>query len=551
MRSLLAVGFLAATLFASAASQVPPAYIEPGYHLSYQLSWKNDSLNLTGLWGVDDVYAGLDLNKNGKKEILFITDPSNSASPVDPAFFTIYLYENDGNDRYKQIWHATIPVACNSLPALGWSDFDNDGNMEIIAAIPAKPDPSVSQLPRLFFYEYDSTTHTFPTTPTVAWDMGLGPTVDFRPTVLVSGDFDGDGKNEIAYLNRDPGTRKLTIIQLIGDELGGFSSFNVEYVDSSTSLQGGGNYDLKVVDWDGDGKKELWAITWNLLRLSVYEANGPDTYVYKAGLINVTPGNDNGSLNSLYFGDFDNDGHMEAFMAGTGGQVFFLKQDVTDVSQLTEALFHEVYNTGGEELRGGAGGDPNRNGKVDYFFSNNADAVYHIEYKGAGPMTDASSYTATTFLRDSLPPTRYYYLSVPSGDMDGDNKLEVVVGSLEQNAGEGMFMVIESDVATGIYRDPLTVANKYSLEQNYPNPFNPSTTISFSIPTLETVSLTIYNDQGQEIRRMMENKGLGGARYTVTWDGKDAHGNVVPSGAYFYTLKAKDFTQTRKMMLVR
>jgi hypothetical protein len=238
-------------------------------------------------------------------------------------------------------------------------------------------------------------------------------------------------------------------------------------------------------------------------------------------------------------------------MAGTGGQVFFLQQDVTDVGQLTEALFHEIYNTNGEELRGGGGGDPNRNGKVDYFFTNNADAVYHLEYKGAGPMTDASSYNATTFLRDSLPPTRYYYLSVPSGDMDGDNKLEVVVGSLEQSAGEGMFMVIESDVATGIYRDPLTVAKEYVLEQNYPNPFNPTTKISFSIPVQQSVTLTIFDDQGREVKRVLENKGLGGARYTVDWDGRNAHGEVVPSGAYFYTLKAKDFTQTRKMMLVR
>jgi hypothetical protein len=551
MRSLLAAGFLAAALFTTAAAQVTPTYIEPGYHLSYQLTWDNDSLNLSGIRGVDDIYAGLDLNKNGKKEILFVDDPSNCAISVDPALFTIYLYENDGNDSYKQIWRATIPTPCNSFPALGWSDFDNDGNMEIIAALPAQVDASAPVLPRLYFFEYDSAAHTFPSTPTLTWNMGLAPTIDFRPSALTSGDFDGDGLNEIAFINRAPGTRKLTVIQLIGDDLGGFSSVNVEFVDSSASLQGGGNYDLKVVDFDGDGKKEIWAITWNLLQLSVYEAQGPDTYTYKKGLINLTPGADNGSLNALHFGDFDNDGHMEAFMAGTEDQIFFLKEDVADVGDLTPALFHTIGGGNGDQFRGAGVGDPDRDGKVDFFFTDNASRVYHMEYKGSGAMTDPASYDNSLFIEDTFAPTRYYYLSVPPEDMDGDNKREVVVGSLEQSNVDAMFVVIESDVSSGIFRDSLTVPNGYSLEQNYPNPFNPSTAISFIIPATQTVTLIVYDLQGQEVRRILDNKGLGAARYTVIWDGKDAHGLGVPSGAYFYTLKARDFSQTRKMMLVR
>ena len=475
---------------------------------------------MSGIWGVDDIYAGLDLNKNGKKEILFIDDPTNCAISVGSAIYTIYLYENDGNDSYKQIWRATIPTPCMSLPALGWSDFDNDGNMEIIAALPAKVDPAASQLPRLYFFEYDTITHTFPSTPTLSWDMGLGPTFDFRTAVLASGDFDGDGKNEIAYLNREPGTRILRIIQLIGDELGGFSSINVEFADSSASLQGGGNYDLKVVDFDGDGKKELWAITWNFLQLSVYEAEGPDTYVYKKGLVNITPNGDNGSLNALHFGDFDHDGHMEAFMAGTEDQIFFLKQDVADVGDLTEALFNVIGGGYGGQFRGAGVGDPDRDGKVDFFFTDNVNRVYHMEYKGLGAMTDPASYDNSVFIEDTVAPTRYYYLSVPLEDMDGDNKLEVVVGSLEQSNIDAMFVVIESDASSGVYRDALAVPNGYVLEQNYPNPFNPTTAISFTLPTMQTVSLTIYDVQGREVRRVLDNKGLGGARYTVYWDGK-------------------------------
>jgi len=90
----------------------------------------------------------------------------------------------------------------------------------------------------------------------------------------------------------------------------------------------------------------------------------------------------------------------------------------------------------------------------------------------------------------------------------------------------------------------------YRLAQNYPNPFNPETNISFDLPEQNAVKLWVYNTAGQRIRTLMDGGRLAGA-YTVAWDGKDDLGRDVSTGVYFYRLKAGDFLETRKMLLVR
>lgn len=90
----------------------------------------------------------------------------------------------------------------------------------------------------------------------------------------------------------------------------------------------------------------------------------------------------------------------------------------------------------------------------------------------------------------------------------------------------------------------------YKLSPNYPNPFNPSTAIGYEIPEAGRVTLTIYNVLGQEVRSLVDVHQEAGS-HTVMWDSKDNGGHYLNSGVYFYTLKAGDFTQTRKMVLMR
>jgi hypothetical protein len=94
------------------------------------------------------------------------------------------------------------------------------------------------------------------------------------------------------------------------------------------------------------------------------------------------------------------------------------------------------------------------------------------------------------------------------------------------------------------------VPTSYALNQNYPNPFNPSTEISFDLPQASKVDLSIYNVLGQHVRNLVEDQ-MEAGQHTVTWDGRDNNGNTAASGIYFYRIKANEFTDIRKMTLLK
>jgi hypothetical protein len=94
------------------------------------------------------------------------------------------------------------------------------------------------------------------------------------------------------------------------------------------------------------------------------------------------------------------------------------------------------------------------------------------------------------------------------------------------------------------------VPAEFLLSFNYPNPFNPKTRISYFIPKTSHVRLEIFNLLGQRIRILVDEYQPVGKR-TVIWDGRDGKGQELASGVYLYRLQAGDFSQTKKMGLIR
>ena len=97
---------------------------------------------------------------------------------------------------------------------------------------------------------------------------------------------------------------------------------------------------------------------------------------------------------------------------------------------------------------------------------------------------------------------------------------------------------------------PPQVPEDYFLGQNYPNPFNPRTQISYELPVGSHVTLTVYNILGQKVTTLVD-KEMSDGRYVADWDGASDSGRLVSSGVYLYKLEAGDFTQTKKMMLLK
>jgi hypothetical protein len=86
---------------------------------------------------------------------------------------------------------------------------------------------------------------------------------------------------------------------------------------------------------------------------------------------------------------------------------------------------------------------------------------------------------------------------------------------------------------------------QFFLSQNYPNPFNPTTVISYQLPVISLVTLKIYDILGREVKMLVAEKQNAGY-HSVTFDAKN-----LPSGIYFYSIAAGQFTQIKKMMLIK
>jgi hypothetical protein len=120
-------------------------------------------------------------------------------------------------------------------------------------------------------------------------------------------------------------------------------------------------------------------------------------------------------------------------------------------------------------------------------------------------------------------------------DLGGNNRIDPILLANYLNIS-----------TTGIEDRP--TSNKpqtFTLEQNYPNPFNPLTKIKYEIPAEVSVTIKIYNIIGKEIAVLVNGTQKPG-KYEVEWDGAN-----YASGVYFYSIKAGNFKQTKKMILVK
>ena len=87
--------------------------------------------------------------------------------------------------------------------------------------------------------------------------------------------------------------------------------------------------------------------------------------------------------------------------------------------------------------------------------------------------------------------------------------------------------------------------NFSSISQNYPNPFNPITKISYQLKTSSQVTLKIYDLLGRDVETLI-NKEMAAGYHDVTFDASS-----FPSGVYIYKLTTGNFTETKKMILVK
>ena len=173
--------------------------------------------------------------------------------------------------------------------------------------------------------------------------------------------------------------------------------------------------------------------------------------------------------------------------------------------------------------------------------------LYKLAY--AAPLTQTlrgvNQYTVTDFNNEGK--TVILGNAGGLGITDGD----IIVATTTDSVGNtSEFSSLDTVVVTDI---SLTISNLpevYALYQNYPNPFNPVSKIKYDIPELSFVTIKVYDVLGSEIITLVnEEKPIGS--YEVEFNSHSGSVRNLTSGIYFYRLRANEFTQVKKMILLK
>jgi hypothetical protein len=194
--------------------------------------------------------------------------------------------------------------------------------------------------------------------------------------------------------------------------------------------------------------------------------------------------------------------------------------EVTDNVPVELSSFSAFALKNGVKLEWVTASELNNNGfEIERSLNTQADFITIGFVEGNGTTTDINNYSYTDRL-----------------ELTGIHKIYYRLKQIDYDGTASYSNVVNVDV---------NIPNGFVLNQNYPNPFNPSTKISYSIKTDAFVTIKVYDFLGNEVNTLVnQTKPLG--NYELTFDASN-----LPSGTYFYTLRAGDFVATKKMLLIK
>ena len=376
------------------------------------------------------------------------------------------------------------------------ADVNGDGYSDIVVG------SSRNSKEAIYIYKGS---RTFETTP---WKSFQGAE-DEAMVIANAGDFNGDGYQDILVGSPDEkvnGNNYMGRVYLYlgGAEMNGDcdACFNGHFANEEFGAAVAG-----LGDVNGDGFDDI------IVGTEYNGSSGPDTaYVY------------------VYFGGSEIDTTADIIFREAAGYAVNYGTSVAYAGDLNNDGFNDIMV-----------GAPDANaGEVYIYFGgeeieNSPDIILQGEFSGDG----------------------FGQSMEALGDMNGDGFPEIAVGAPDysgeggNHTGKAYVYSIKNNTSAV---ENFETVNKFALLQNYPNPFNPTTTISYSIPTRSTtarkqsvvnVILTVHNALGQKITTLVNKKQNPGT-HSVRFDASD-----LPSGVYFYRLTAGDFSDTKKMILIK
>ena len=383
---------------------------------------------------------------------------------------------------------------------------------------------------------------------------GWSETGDQMGFALASGDFDGDGYDDLAIGAPGEAVGELAgagaVNILYGSDAGITTSSNKQWYQDVDGIEGDSEagdqmgFALASGDFDGDGYDDL-AIG------APGEAVGE---LASAGAVNILYGSDTGIA-----ADDNKQWH----------------QDVSGIEGWSEAGDQMGFSL--------ASGDFDGDGFDDLAIGAPGEAVGELAGAGAVNVLYGSDAGITTSsnkqwyqdaedVEDTSESDDRFGAALSTGDIDGDSFDDLGIGipgeSIQQIAGAGAVSVLNgaengiTDTGNSFwYQGAESGDTSVPLEQrphismgplypNYPNPFNAVTTIVYTVSRLSHIQIVVSDTRGRVVKTLVdEMKDIG--HHTVQWDGRNEAGQQVGSGVYYYTVKRETRTETNRMILLK
>lgn len=201
-------------------------------------------------------------------------------------------------------------------------------------------------------------------------------------------------------------------------------------------------------------------------------------------------------------------------------------------------------------------------GRDEYWFdalpyNSGVDLIYYSDSLQGGPPTVSSDKLFNTYALNSTPGVFAASIQINDRPLEWSPRgyIPTLIEFYNAGADAGAIWVGIDGANKRLYFDRFGavtsvnnetgIPSQYSLSQNYPNPFNPTTKIDFSIPKNSLVTLKVYDILGKQVG-VLVNKEFTAGSYTV-----DFNASSLAAGVYFYTINAGDFTETKKLVLVK
>jgi hypothetical protein len=280
-------------------------------------------------------------------------------------------------------------------------------------------------------------------------------------------------------------------------------------------------------DMNGDGYNDLIGAALTANQVSIWYNDGANPIEWNKQIID----NICGGAHWVHFADLDKDDDQDILAAGAiPGLIAWYRNDGGIPLQWTRQLISNNFS-GALSV---SVADLDLDNDADVFgAATNANRVSWWENNGGNPIQWFNNSILTNY-SGAWP--------VFAVDLEADGDTDILTTA---STGNKVTLLENTTITVNALDESSNLSENFFLAQNYPNPFNPSTIIKYQIPCLSLVTIKIYDALGNEIVTLVSEEKQAGS-YEVQW-----YSDGLPSGIYFYELRAQDFVDVKKMILLK